>query len=446
MLRSRGGSSNALLLPAGAFVRSNSSGLLGSPSGWETPLGMGPGGAEGPGMGPGGYISPEQQMQMALGGPLGQLQRGVSDVVSEVEVIAEDPPLAQHWTATSAELWPIMYRELTFLKQIGEGSFGRVYMARWRETTVAVKVLHRQSGDHLDDDDLPLDPCPSAGSPDPILHALQKEAGIMASVRHPNVISYLGVCAEPACIVTEYCSKGSLTDVLRRGRASPAHAAALDWPRRLNMAMDAAKGMLHLHLCDPPIIHRDLKSPNLLVDKHWKLKVCDFNLSRVMEESVVLSSMVASNPRWLAPEILAGLPYTVAADVYSFGVIMWELLTWEVPWHQQNTWQVHAMVTVEHLRPDIPADVAVSPGGTFGGIAAYLELMKACWAQSPDDRPDFESVIGRLRRMLAVETLARQPSVAGSSGGSPSRHTERPMFTVATASAPNSASSPLTTR
>lgn len=58
-----------------------------------------------------------------------------------------------------------------------------------------------------------------------------------------------------------------------RGRASNAHAAALDWPRRLNMAMDAAKGMLHLHLCDPPIIHRDLKSPNLLVDKHWKLKV-----------------------------------------------------------------------------------------------------------------------------------------------------------------------------
>ena len=54
----------------------------------------------------------------------------------------------------------------------------------------------------------------------------------------------------------------------------------------------------------------------------------------------MLSSMVASNPRWLAPEILAGLPYTVAADVYSFGVIMWELLTWEVPWHQQNTWQV----------------------------------------------------------------------------------------------------------
>ena len=65
----------------------------------------------------------------------------------------------------------------------------------------------------------------------------------------------------------------ALSQVLRRGRTSSAHAAHLDWPKRLNMAMDAAKGMLHLHLCDPPIIHRDLKSPNLLVDKHWRVKV-----------------------------------------------------------------------------------------------------------------------------------------------------------------------------
>ena len=65
----------------------------------------------------------------------------------------------------------------------------------------------------------------------------------------------------------------SCAQVLRRGRTSGAHAVHLDWPKRLNMAMDAAKGMLHLHLCDPPIIHRDLKSPNLLVDKHWRVKV-----------------------------------------------------------------------------------------------------------------------------------------------------------------------------
>lgn len=67
----------------------------------------------------------------------------------------------------------------------------------------------------------------------------------------------------------------------------------------------------------------------------------------------MLSSMVASNPRWLAPEILAGLPYTVAADVYSFGVIMWELLTWEVPWHQQNTWQVRGQVAMALARKSV---------------------------------------------------------------------------------------------
>lgn len=103
------------------------------------------------------------------------------------------------------------------------------------------------------------------------------------------------------------------------------------------------------------------------------LQVCDFNLSRVMEESVVLSSMVASNPRWLAPEILAGLPYTVAADVYSFGVIMWELLTWEVPWHQQNTWQVQLGPTSV---ASIPSQTYTLPCSYQYGVAVPTALMK----------------------------------------------------------------------
>ena len=71
-------------------------------------------------------------------------------------------------------------------------------------------------------------------------------------------------------------------------------------------------------------------------------QVCDFNLSRVMEESAILSSMAASNPRWLAPEILSGRGYTFSSDVYSFGVIMWEFLTWQIPWHECGPWQVLA--------------------------------------------------------------------------------------------------------
>ena len=77
----------------------------------------------------------------------------------------------------------------------------------------------------------------------------------------------------------------------------------------------------YLHSCGPPIIHRDLKSANLLVDKHWRVRVCDFNLSRAMEDTAVLSSVAATNPRWLAPEILSGKGYTFASDVYAFGCV-----------------------------------------------------------------------------------------------------------------------------
>lgn len=73
---------------------------------------------------------------------------------------------------------------------------------------------------------------------------------------------------------------------------------------------------------------------------HVAAQVCDFNLSRVMEESSILSSMAATNPRWLAPEILAGRGYTFSSDIYSFGIILWEFMTWRVPWHEYGPWQV----------------------------------------------------------------------------------------------------------
>ena len=95
---------------------------------------------------------------------------------------------------------------------------------------------------------------------------------------------------------------------------------------------------------------------------HNPLQVCDFNLSRVMEETVVLSSMAASNPRWLAPEILGGKGYSFSSDVYSFGMIMWEFLTWQVPWHDCGPWQV---------RPDF------SPLRLCGARPGALRLLQA---------------------------------------------------------------------
>ena len=376
-------------------------------------------------------------------------------------------------------LWQVNWRDLEIVRQIGEGSFGKVYLAKWRETTVAVKVLLSASlpneqedggvgGGNGGRDGGSGDG--GSGGENPLLAGLQKEASMMAAMRHPNVVMYLGVCADPPLVVTEYCARGSLCDVLKRARsaainaaaaASPggngcnvaaaaaaAAAAALDWPRRLAMALDAAKGMNYLHSSDPPVIHRDLKSPNLLVDKHWRVKVCDFNLSRVLEEQAVVSSLAASNPRWLAPEILSGRGYTFSSDVYSFGVILWELLTWRLPWTDCGPWQVVKLVTDDRARPPLPTLDAdgnaigttpppqvpnqqqasnssssagnghqlLPPPGGFPGLPEYIALIKDCWRHEAEERPKFAEIITRLRRLLLHET--RRAAAAARRGGS----------------------------
>lgn len=123
----------------------------------------------------------------------------------------------------------------------------------------------------------------------------------MASLRHPNVVLFLGVVYQPPAICTEFCSRGSLFDVLRSATQSEAAAASLTWSRRLGLALDAARGMLALHMHNPVIVHRDLKSANLLVDAAWRCKVADFNLSRLIEDTgrASCSSMaLMQNPCW----------------------------------------------------------------------------------------------------------------------------------------------------
>jgi serine/threonine protein kinase len=334
------------------------------------------------------------------------LLKGVSDDYSDQHSDTLTVTPIRHKSSSGhvdAQLWAVNWGDLEITRQIGEGSFGKVYLAKWRETTVAVKVLSNTGMSSSMEEDEAY----QAQNNTMLLEGLEKEAGLMASLRHPNVVLYLGVCLNPPCVVTEYCARGSLNDVLKRARQSPALATQLDWGRRLNMVLDAAKGMLYLHGSDPPVIHRDLKSPNLLVDKHWRVKVCDFNLSRVMEEAVVLSSMAASNPRWLAPEILGGQGYTYSSDVYSFGIIMWEFMTWQVPWHECGPWQVVALVTEGAQRPEIPAPEDLPGCKGFPGLDEYVELMKRCWHQVPEERPTFAQAITVLRGLLGSEMRQR---------------------------------------
>ncbi|KAL6785226.1 hypothetical protein ACKKBG_A02970 [Auxenochlorella protothecoides x Auxenochlorella symbiontica] len=316
--------------------------------------------------------------------------------------------------AMDFNMWMLSWGDLDIQKQVGEGSFGRVYLAKWHETLVAVKVL-MATGVDIDDVD---EAARALTMSNPIMASLHKEAHMMASMRHPNVVGFLGLCTNPPCVASEYCARGSLTDVLRGAARSPARAAQLDWSRRLNMALDACKGMLYLHSHAPPIVHRDLKSPNLLVDRHWRVKISDFNLSKLLDGSPVMSSLAATNPRWLAPEILAGHAATFASDVYAFGIVLWEMLTWELPWPTSNPWQVVTVVT-EGGRLAVP-DRAALPGPDtqdWDGLDAYVDLIRACWAQNPNDRPTFSEVIPVLRDLL--EALMHKNATQGRPSSTP---------------------------
>jgi len=107
------------------------------------------------------------------------------------------------------------------------------------------------------------------------------------------------------------------------------------------MMMDAAKGMNYLHKSNPMIIHRDLKSHNLLVDENWKVKVCDFGLSKILENQSDFNNMTAcGTASWTAPEILRNEKYTEKADVYSYGIVLWECVTREDPYVGMPPFQV----------------------------------------------------------------------------------------------------------
>ncbi|KAK9834224.1 hypothetical protein WJX84_003009, partial [Apatococcus fuscideae] len=330
--------------------------------------------------------------------------------------------------------------DLTFSRCIGEGSFGRVYL----DEVARVSVLSNLQRDYTPEDQMHASilerdarsrEVQAASSMQELLTELQREAGLMATLRHPNVVMFLGVCTEPPCVVTEFCARGSMLDALQRAHKSEAMAMELDWQKRLSMALDAAKGMHYLHSSQPPIVHRDLKSANLLVDKHWRVKVADFNLSRFMNSSDVVSSVAATNPRWLAPEVLSGDDYGTAADVYSFGIIMWELLMWQIPWDDAGPWQVVLSVVDQSKRPEIPPLANAMPGGCPRAWEGYRALMERCWHQKPAKRPGFEAVIASLRALIAVEEQTRVdgeslgPERTSASGSSRGRNPDNAYLT-----------------
>ncbi|KAK7859944.1 serine/threonine-protein kinase ctr1 [Quercus suber] len=252
------------------------------------------------------------------------------------------------------EEFDIPWSDLVLKEKIGAGSFGTVHRGDWHGSEVAVKILMEQD-----------------------FHAERykeflREVAIMKRLRHPNIVLFMGAVTQPPnlSIVTEYLSRGSLYRLLHKAGARE----MLDERRRLNMAYDVAKGMNYLHKRNPPIVHRDLKSPNLLVDKKYTVKVCDFGLSRLKASTFLSSKSAAGTPEWMAPEVLRDEPSNEKSDVYSFGVV--------------------AAVGFKGKRLEIPRDLNPQ-------IASMIE---SCWANEPWKRPSFASIMESLRPLIKPST------------------------------------------
>ncbi|XP_028786918.1 probable serine/threonine-protein kinase SIS8 isoform X2 [Neltuma alba] len=245
------------------------------------------------------------------------------------------------------------------------GSYGEVYRGEWHGTEVAVKRFLDQDiyGESLEE--------------------FISEVRIMKRLRHPNVVLFMGAITKPPnlSIVTEFLPRGSLYRLIHRPNNQ------LDERRRLRMALDAARGMNYLHNCSPVIVHRDLKSPNLLVDKNWVVKVCDFGLSRVKHSTFLSSRSTAGTAEWMAPEMLRNEPSNEKCDVFSFGVILWELSTMRQPWGGMNPMQVVGAVGFQHRRLEIPDDMD----------PAIADIIRKCWQTDPKLRPSFAEIMAALK-------------------------------------------------
>ncbi|XP_036264129.1 mitogen-activated protein kinase kinase kinase 10 isoform X4 [Pipistrellus kuhlii] len=277
----------------------------------------------------------------------------------------------------------IPFHELRLEEIIGVGGFGKVYRALWRGEEVAVKAAR-------------LDP-----EQDPAVTAEQvrQEARLFGALQHPNIIALRGACLSPPhlCLVMEYARGGALSRVLA-GRRVPPHVL-------VNWAVQVARGMNYLHNDAPvPIIHRDLKSINILIleaiENHnladTVLKITDFGLAREWHKTTKMSA--AGTYAWMAPEVIRLSLFSKSSDVWSFGVLLWELLTGEVPYREIDALAVAYGVAMNKLTLPIPSTCP----------EPFSRLLEECWDPDPHGRPDFGSILKRLE-VIEQSALFQMP-------------------------------------
>merc|ERR1712176_797852 len=218
------------------------------------------------------------------------------------------------------------------------------------------------------------------------LAEFQSEVDIMRRIKHPNVCRFIGACtiSPHMCIVTELLEM-SLFDLLHNTRIR------LATDIEVKVAEGATKGVAHLH--EHNIIHRDLKSANILLDKHFEPRITDFGLSRMKDQSTLTAG--TGTFQWMAPEVIQGKKYDEKSDIYSLAIIFWEIKTGLIPFvsYRLNGIQASVAVVTQKKRPKI--DSIIFKNKML--FSKWKQLIVRMWSQSPAPRPNGTEVINILK-------------------------------------------------
>jgi len=307
-----------------------------------------------------------------------------SDVVDIFEVpnsdlVASSQPQTQSSSTTNSNSnvgSDISYYDLKFGNLIGREPFAEVYKATYKENLVAVKKLFVVQ-DLWQSDELQI-----------YFACFRKEIEILSSLNHPNILKCLGGCIQPSnlCIVTEYCNGGSLYDLLH------VQEEKLPFQQQIVLALGIAEGMEYLHSRKPIIIHRALNSQIILLNDSIP-KICDFVVSQTkgpLTSSALPTKVGTYN--WMAPEVMTeNATYTEKVDVWSFGMILYELATNTIPYDYcgDNVPFLIREVCVKKKTPPLPEGQVVD--------ATVLSLIQQCWNWDPQQRPSFSQIVQTLK-------------------------------------------------
>lgn len=280
------------------------------------------------------------------------------------------------------EEWSADMSQLYIGNKFASGRHSRIYRGIYKHRDVAIKLISQPE----EDGDLATF----------LEKQFTSEVALLLRLKHPNIITFIAACKKPPvfCIITEYVPGGSLRKYLHQQEPYSVPLNLI-----LKLALDIAHGMQYLHA--EGILHRDLKSENLLLDQDMCVKVADFGIS-CLESQCGSAKGFTGTYRWMAPEMIKEKNHTKKVDVYSFGIVLWELLTALTPFDDMTPEQAAFAVCQKKARPPIPATCP----------AAVRKLIKRCWANNPHKRPHFEEIVTILESY--AEALEQDPDFSQS--------------------------------